>query len=57
MTVSLVLIWSLSVLLLIGGVLLYALVRYVIPQRRAKKRRHAMPHRAKSPRRGSRMTT
>jgi hypothetical protein len=39
MTVSLVLIWSLSVLLVIGGVLLYALVRYVIPRHRARRRR------------------
>ena len=33
--VFLTLIWSLSVLLLIGCVVLYALVRYVIPKLRA----------------------
>jgi hypothetical protein len=41
MSVSLVVIWSLSVLLVIGGVLLYALVKYVIPQRRSRRRRAA----------------
>jgi hypothetical protein len=56
MTVSLVLIWSLSVLLIIGGVLLYALVKYVIPQRRAR-RRHVRPQRAKAARRGPHITT
>jgi hypothetical protein len=56
MTVSLVLIWSLSVLLLIGCVLLYALVRYVIPKRRARRRR-AAPHRVKAERRERHITT
>jgi hypothetical protein len=36
--VFLTLIWSLSVLLLIGCVVLYALVRYVIPKLRARAR-------------------
>src|SRR5581483_9736215 len=56
MTVSLVIIWSLSVLLLIGCVLLYALVKYVIPQRRARRRR-AAPERVKDARRGRHITT
>jgi uncharacterized membrane protein len=56
MTVSLVLIWSLSVLLVIGGVLLYALVRYVIPKQRARRRR-GVPQRAKAQRRGPHITT
>lgn len=56
MTLSLVMIWSLSVLLLIGGVLLYALVKYVIPQRRAR-RRPGKGHRTRAQRRGPRMTT
>ena len=56
MTVSLVMIWSLSVLLLIGCVLLYALVKYVIPQRRAR-RRLGKRHRANAQRRGPHITT
>jgi uncharacterized membrane protein len=55
-TVSLVMIWSLSVLLLIGCVLLYALVKYVIPQRRAR-RRLGKRHRANAQRRGPHITT
>jgi uncharacterized membrane protein len=49
-------IWSLSVLLLIGCVLLYALVKYVIPQRRAR-RRLGKRHRANAQRRGPHITT
>lgn len=56
MSVSLVIIWSLSVLLLIGGVLLYALVKYVIPRRRAR-RRPGKRHRANDHRRGPHITT
>ena len=56
MTVSLVMIWSLSVLLLIGCVLLYALVKYVIPQRRAR-RRLVKRQRASAQRRGPHITT
>jgi hypothetical protein len=49
-------IWSLSVLLLIGCVLLYALVKYVIPQQRAR-RRAGKGHRTDAQRRVPHITT
>jgi hypothetical protein len=41
MDLTLVLIWSLTVLLCIVGIFVYALVKHVLPRRRMHKRRQA----------------